>query len=177
MDSFSYQANDGVTNSGAAIVTICVTPVGQLFADDFTRLGGGDPLAPWQVASGAWTITNGVMQGTGPLQTYGFAYVDNNWTDYWVQGRVQFPVGAFGGGLGGRLNPVTGAHYAAWIYPEGSPGGSSVLKLLKFQNWTSFGYNNSSYAPMQQVSLAVSRHELAHVEAGLPQQSHSCLLR
>ena len=88
-----------------------------------------------------------------------------------MQGRFQFPVGAFGGGLGGRVNPVTGAHYAAWIYPEGSAGGSSVLKLIKFQNWTSLGYNGSSYTPMQQVSLAGVGTELAHTEAGLPRES------
>jgi hypothetical protein len=142
-----------VTNSSPAIVTVCVMPVGDLFFDDFTRSGTGDPLAPWQVASGASVITNGLLQTSGALQTYSFAYVANTWTDYWVQGRVQFPAGAFGGGLGGRLNPLTGAHYAAWIYPEGTSGGP-MLKLIKFQNWTSFGYNNTSFASMQQVSLA-----------------------
>src|SRR5205085_5922989 len=43
--------------------------------------------------------------------------------------------------------------YAAWIYPEGSLGGSSVLKLLKFQDWTTFGYNSTAMAPIQTVSL------------------------
>src|SRR5207302_2652753 len=45
------------------------------------------------------------------------------------------------------------ARYGAWIYPEGSAGGSSVLKLLKFQSWTSFGYSNANGVAMQQVSL------------------------
>jgi hypothetical protein len=62
-------------------------------------------------------------------------------------------VGGFGGGLGARVNRNTGAHYGAWIYPEGSPGGSSVLKLVKFQTWTSWSYNGVSFTPMQQVSL------------------------
>jgi hypothetical protein len=56
--------------------------------------------------------------------------------------------------LGGRLNPATGAHYAAWIYPEGSPGGSDLLTLFKFQTWTTFGYQGVNFVPMQQVSLA-----------------------
>ena len=60
---------------------------------------------------------------------------------------MQLSAGGFGGGLAGRLNPATGARYAAWIYPEGSPGGSSMLKLLKFQNW-------SQFTVLQQVSLA-----------------------
>ena len=153
-DSFTYQATDGTTNTGPATVTIHVTPAGDLFSDDFARSGTGDPLPPWQVAAGAPVVTNGQLQTSSALQSYGFAYVVNTWTDYSVQARVQFPAGAFGGGIGGRLNSGTGAHYAAWIYPEGSSGGSSMLKLIKFQNWTSFGYNNSSYAPMQQVSLS-----------------------
>jgi len=75
------------------------------------------------------------MQGGSQAGDYGNCYLTNSWTDYVVQAMVQFPTGAFGGGLGGRLNPTTGAHYAAWIYPEGSSGGSSVLKLVKFVDW------------------------------------------
>ena len=56
-------------------------------------------------------------------------------------------------GLGGRLDPATGARYVAWVYPEGSAGGSSVLKLVKFQDWTSFGYNGVPGTVMQQASL------------------------
>src|SRR5205823_1114451 len=66
---------------------------------------------------------------------------------------LQFPTNAFGGGLGACLAPLTGSHYGAWLYPEGSLGGSNVLKLIKFQNWSNFGYNGSSTLPMQQVSL------------------------
>src|SRR5262249_5725956 len=68
--------------------------------------------------------------------------------------RFQFPVGAYGGGLGGRLNPATGAHYAAWVYPENSGGGSNVLKLIKFSDYATFGYTNITLAPMAQVNLA-----------------------
>ncbi|HTL54959.1 MAG TPA: hypothetical protein VL361_04735, partial [Candidatus Limnocylindrales bacterium] len=49
-------------------------------------------------------------------------------------------------GLGGRLNSATGAHYGAWVYPESSGGGSSVLKLIKFSSY-------ANWALMQQVSL------------------------
>ena len=110
-------------------------------------------MAPWQVASGTWSFTNGLMNGTSAPQAYGLAYLANNWTDYSVQARLQFPAGAFGGGLGGRLDSSSGAHYAAWIYPESSPGGSATLRLIKFQNWTSFGYGGTPGAPMGQISL------------------------
>src|SRR5262249_13908644 len=49
---------------------------------------------------------------------------------------------------------LTGAHYAAWIYPENSPGGDRQLKLIKFQNWSSFGYNGNPGVPIQQITLA-----------------------
>jgi VCBS repeat-containing protein len=65
-----------------------------------------------------------------------------------VEGQVQFPAGAFGGGIGGRVNPATGARYSAWIYPDGSLGGSNVLKLVKFRDWTTW-----NGVPMKQVSL------------------------
>ena len=71
------------------------------------------------------------------------------WTDYAVQGRIQIPAGSFGGGIGGRVDAATGAHYGAWVYPAGSPGGSNLLKLWKFRSWTDIGAG----VPMQQVNL------------------------
>ena len=78
----------------------------------------------------------------------------NVWGDYSVEARVRFATGAFGGGIGGRVNAANGAHYAAWVYPEGSPGGSQLLKLIKFQDWTDFGYNGTGGAVMAQVNLS-----------------------
>ena len=148
IDVFTYQAVGDVTNVNAATVTISVLAPGSLFGDDFTRGTDPGPLAPWIVQSGNWSVTGGVMRGgTNTLSTYAFTYVTNSFSDYAVQARMQFPAGAFGGGLGGRLDPTTGAHYAGWIYPENSPGGSNVLKLVKFQNWGSF-------TVLQQVNLA-----------------------
>lgn len=146
-DSFTYRANDGLTNSTPATVTISVLPP-ALFSDDFTRGSDPGPISPWIAQAGAWSVSGGSMRGgTNNLFNYGFAYITNTWTNYSVQARFQFPAGAFGGGLGGRLDPTTGTHYAAWIYPENSPGGSSVLKLIKFQNFSGFSL-------IQQASLA-----------------------
>jgi VCBS repeat-containing protein len=146
-DSFTYVANDGTTNSNIATVTITVASTsGVLFSDDFTRA----QLSPWISALGTWTITNNVLQGSSSLSTYASIHTETTplWTDYSVEGQVQFPAGAFGGGIGGRVNPATGARYSAWVYPSGSLGGSNVLKLVKFRSWTSW-----SGTPMQQVSL------------------------
>ncbi len=61
-------------------------------------------------------------------------------TDYTVQGNIQISnVMAFGGGIGGRVDPATGAHYGAWVYPAGSVGGPNMLKLWKFRTWTDLG--------------------------------------
>ncbi len=155
VDSFTYRVNDGLSDGNVATVTLLVTPTASvLFSDNFTRGTDPGPLTPWLVQAGTWTVTGGQLKGgTNALFSYGFAYLTNSWTDYAVEARMQFPIGAFGGGLGGRLNPLTGAHYGAWVYPESSPGGNRVLKLIKFQNWTTFGYNGSVGVPIQQVPL------------------------
>ncbi len=148
MDSFTYQAVDSLGNASLATVSILVSPTDILFTDDFTRATDSTSIAPWLIQSANWTITNGVLQaGTNVLNTYGFAYVTNRCTNCAVQARIKFPAGAFGGGLGGRLDPPTGKRYVAWVYPEGSAGGSNVLKLLKFQSWTTF-------TVLQQTNLA-----------------------
>ena len=91
-----------------------------------------------------------MLQGSGPAaDQYSFAFYDAPWTDYTVQGSIQIPAGSFGGGIGGRVDPATGAHYGAWIYPPGSAGGSNMLKLWKFQVWNNLG----TEIMLQQVSL------------------------
>jgi hypothetical protein len=147
IDSFTYVANNGTANSNVATVTITVAPTtGVVFTDDFAD----SSLSPWLAVSGSWTIASGVLQGSSSPSTYGTAYYSSTplWTNYSVQAQVQFPTGAFGGGIGGRLDPATGARYSAWIYPDGSAGGSNVLKLVKFRDWTAWGGT-----PMAQVNL------------------------
>jgi hypothetical protein len=154
-DRFTYQANDGVTNSSTATVTLSVWPVGTLFADDFVRPTDPGSLLPWVAQEGNWTVTGGLLNGgTNASFSYAHACLTNSWANYAVQAQLRFPLGAYGGGVGGCLDPSTGARYAAWIYPEGSPGGSNLLKLLKFQTWNSFGYQGTNLASMQQTNLA-----------------------
>ncbi|MBZ5690072.1 MAG: cadherin-like domain-containing protein [Acidobacteriia bacterium] len=147
-DNFIYQAVAAGVASNPATVTIMVIPPGSqlLFLDDFSGQTGSDPL--WTPVLGSWGIVGGLMQGATAANSYGFAYANGNWADYSVQGQIQFPAGAFGGGIGGRVNSSTGAHYGVWVYPEGSLGVSAVLRLVKFSNWTTW-----SYTPMAQVNL------------------------
>ena len=85
--------------------------------------------------------------GTNALASYGFAFITNNFTNFSVQAQFRFPAGAYGGGLGGRLNATSGSHYAVWLYPEDSAGGSNVLKLLRFDSF-------SGFVLLQQTNLA-----------------------
>ncbi len=156
IDDFTYQATDGVTTSAVAVVAVEVTPVGELLVDNFTR----SLIWPWVQQSGTWGITNNALIGTSVANSYAYAYLSNNWSDYTVLGQIRFSTtNAWGGGIGGRVNPATGAQYAAWVYPEGSQGdaypspptGLAVLKLLKFTAWG--GDTGSTYTVMAQVNL------------------------
>ncbi len=72
---------------------------------------------------------------SGGLSNYANIYYNpaTAWTDYSVQAQVQFPSGAVGGGLAGRLNPTTGARYTVWVYPD-----TSLLRLIEWSDWDSW---------------------------------------
>ena len=154
MDGFTYQVNDGVAYGNVARVDLTVAPKGTLFFDDFTsKVDPTDFVDPWIAALGHWGITNGILQAVPDSQSYGFACLPGTWTDYSVEAAIRFVAGTYGGGLAGRVEPFTGARYAAWVYPDTSLGGPNVLRLIKFQNWTSWSYNNLKNTPMQIVPL------------------------
>jgi hypothetical protein len=149
VDSFTYQASAGSLLSNTATVMITVIPTGSqvLFSDNFSGQPGADPL--WTTVTGTWSVANGTMIGSSPLQNYGFAYANGSWTDYSVQGQIKFPAGAYGGGIGGLVNASTGAHYGVWVYPEVSAGGSATLKIIKFEGWGTW----NGTTPMAQATL------------------------
>jgi uncharacterized repeat protein (TIGR02543 family) len=149
-DSFTYQATDGNTAAPATVAISVTGATTGLFSDDFTSATDPRPLAPWTARAGTWTVTAGRLLGQSPANNYGNAYVANStWTDYTVQAQVAFSSTAgYGGGIGGRLNPGTGAHYGAWLYPESSSGGGPALRLVKFSGWTTW-----SFTAMRTVTL------------------------
>ncbi len=109
-------------------------------------------LPPWNSVMGTWNVSNGILQGSGSPSTFAVAYTGTTplWTKYSVQAQVQFPTGAFGGGISGRVNPATGTRYVAYILPGGNSGnGSPQLSLAKFHDWTSW-----TGTPMGQATLA-----------------------
>lgn len=152
MDGFTYRAVNSTATSGVATAAIMVTPPGGLFDDSFARPAGAGSIFPWAIELGTWGITNNQFTGSSALNNYGYAYYNNpNWTDYSVQMRFRYSSSnAWGGALGGRLNPNNGAHYAAWVYPEGSPwgpqngapAGVAELQIIKYENWTAYTAQN-----------------------------------
>jgi len=131
VDTFTYQVVNGGVTSAPAVVTLTDLALGALFCDTFSEASEPSSLAPWVTYSGDWSVQCAALAGVSEVQNaYGAAYLTNSWTDYSVQGKFQFAAGAYGGGLAGRLDPATGAHYAAWMYPC-----SDSLNLIKFQDW------------------------------------------
>ena len=150
LGNYSVVVNNAFGTATASVTNLQVYTSGLIFTDNFVRTTNPGSISPWVAAVGSWTVSGNTLDVSG-LNPSGVAnaYVaGTNWGDYSVQGNVMFPAGSYGGGLGGHLDPTTGAHYGAWIYPEGSPGGSSVLKLIKFFDWF-----NWSGVPMAQVTL------------------------
>ncbi len=147
MDSFSYKAINGSLTSAVATASLMITTPAQLFYDNFARAAGSHSIFPWVNQLGSWSVTNKSLQGSCALDDYGYAYYNANWTDYWVQAQIRYPsTSVWGGAIGGRLNPVTGAHYDVWILPENSPWGPlngvppgvPTLQILKYSDWINY---------------------------------------
>ena len=152
MDGLMYLATDGHATSSIATVAISVTPAGGFFYDNFTRPAGSPSIFPWVNESGTWGITSNFLVGTSTLNNYGYAYYNYpNWTNYSVQAQIQFSSSnAWGGSIGGRLNPATGAQYNVWVYPENSawgpvngvPPGTASMQITKYSTWTAYTAQN-----------------------------------
>jgi large repetitive protein len=152
MDGFTYRASNGSQTSSITPVDVMVLPPGSLFYDNFLRPTGVSSIFPWVPLLGSWRTTNNTLIGTCDFTNNGYAYYHNPaWTDYSVQAQIRFSSSnAWGGGIGGRLNPGTGAHYSVWVYPEnspwgpqnGSPAGTATLQIAKYQSWQSHTVQN-----------------------------------
>ena len=147
MDSFTYKAVNGSLTSAVATASIMITTPAQLFYDNFARAAGSHSIFPWVNQMGSWSITNKLLQGSCALDDYGYAYYSAGWTDYWVQAQIRYPsTSVWGGAIGGRLDPTTGAHYDVWILPENSPWGPDngvpsgvpTLQILKYRDWFNY---------------------------------------
>lgn len=101
-----------------------------LFSDDF----GPKPLGSWTPSplglSSNWDGSNGTAAYNGGGHTQLYAG-DPEWEDYTVEAAFRLQNGNnHPGGIRGRVNPATGAGYAAWLYPS-----EGVIKLLRATAW------------------------------------------
>jgi hypothetical protein len=163
IDCFTYEAQDASASFGRAAVGVLVWTNGAPFQDDFLRCGSNAWTWPWQLDMADWSVNTGVMQGQS--SDYGYCHFGSGWSNCSVQASIQLPGGVWGGGLGGRLDPGTGAHYAAWIYPEGTTATDfppKTLALVKFQTWQWWGYGGIQRVPMGQYSLSTMVSNLWH---------------
>ena len=128
-DSFAYRASNGVTSSAPATVNLNVTRPGEFFSDDFNRtVHRSDRTLDTAVRH--WTMTNGVLAGASAGIVMAMLITTIHLDRLHGAGTVAVLFDQrLGRGLGGRLDPVSGAHYAAWIYPEGSVGGSIGVEV------------------------------------------------
>ena len=121
IDSFTYVANNGFSNSLLTTVSIDVTPSTNTFYDDFTRSTNVSSFSPWVVGVGEWSITNGTLLGTATIQNdYSDAYIPANFTDFSIQAHIKLPNPAWACGLSGRVNPATGVYPARRIVRRAS---------------------------------------------------------
>jgi hypothetical protein len=101
-----------------------------LFTDDF----GPKPLEAWTPSplgqSSHWDGSAGTAAWDGSAHTQ-LTAGDPLWDDYTVSARFRLAVEQnYPGGLRGRVDPATGAGYAAWIYPT-----EGVIKLFRATAW------------------------------------------
>src|SRR5262249_23654321 len=95
-------------------------PATVLFADDFNS----GALSQWAASPlsllANWSAAGDVADYSGGGHTQ--IYVGSgSWTDYTVETKFQlFSTNNFPGGLRGRVDLVSGAAYAAWLYPATS---------------------------------------------------------
>ena len=132
--SGAYQGTITLTAAGAAdspvTIPVTLTVSNLLLSDDFS--GGtleGWLFSPLGMAS-HWSIVNGAVQNSGGGHTQIYTG-DSSWTDYSFQADVKLStLNDWPGGIRGRVNPATGAAYAAWMYPT-----EGLIRLYRTIAW------------------------------------------
>jgi len=102
-----------------------LAPPGSAFYDDFSVI----PNTNWTFYQGARVFTNGILRLTVANNAGMYAYVNGNWTNLSVAADIKLGAGSWGGAVGLRYNPVTGANYQAWIY------GTGRFTIERYDEW------------------------------------------
>jgi hypothetical protein len=152
----SYSGNLTVTAAGVANSPRSVPVSLQVLSSDlketFQDLGSGWVISPLGLGNG-WTVSNGVYSYAGLGLSQSCAG-NTAWTDYSFDANIQLSnLSNWPGGIRGRVNPITGAGYAVWLYP-----GSNQLVLYSVSQWNiNAGAAQLASAP---VTLDTRMHDL-----------------
>jgi len=159
----TYNANVTVSSSGSSgspqTVTVTLTLQGVLLFDNFSSgTLAGLAVSPLGLSQN-WTATPGALQYNGAGHTQ--LYAGNaGWTDYNYQ--VTFRLSSlldYPGGIRGRVNPITGAGYIVWFYPN-----EKLIRLYRNVAWNI----DSGVALLGQASVSfdTATHSVNLVFAG-----------
>jgi hypothetical protein len=125
----SITIDGGDAFNSPATVPVSLQVGALAFSDNFSAGAGNWTISPLGNAAG-WSVANSTysFNGQGPSQ----AYAGNpSWTDYAFSLDYQLSsLNNYPGGIRGRVNPATGAGYAAWIYPA-----TGLLRLWRLGQW------------------------------------------
>ncbi|PYP92404.1 MAG: hypothetical protein DMG65_04180 [Candidatus Angelobacter sp. Gp1-AA117] len=130
----TYQGTITITAAGAAnspvTIPVTLTVSSLLLSDDFSSgTLEGWLFSPLGMAS-HWSVVNGALQNSGSGHTQIYTG-DSSWTNYSFQADVKLStMNDWPGGIRGRVNPATGAAYAAWMYPA-----EGIIRLYRTIAW------------------------------------------
>ena len=119
----------GATNPPQTInVSLTVTNL-LLFSNFADGTMNGWAFSPLGFDSN-WSVSSNALQYNGGGHTQVFAG-DSAWANYSLNVAIKLAsLSDYPGGIRGRLNPSTGAGYAAWLYPA-----QGLIKLFRNQAW------------------------------------------
>lgn len=159
----TYSGTVTVTSSGSKNspqqVAVTLTVVSILMQSSFATLDGW-AYSPLGLAAN-WSVAGGVLSynGNGATQLYAG---NGSWADYTVQTSFLLSsLSDYPGGIRARINPGTGAAYAAWLYP-----GESTIKLLRTTQWNVDGSGLQVLATVGGISFDTNWHTLAMTVTG-----------
>ena len=172
VDNFTYAAVSGSLTSARGHGTISVTTPGELFYDSFARPANSSSIFPW-VNEPDMGYDQQRADWQQRLEQLRLRVLQRQLDKLFGAGASQiFIHERMGGGIAGRLNPVTGARYSVWVYPENSPAGPqnghATMQVIKYENWT-------VYTAQRSGDAARGGNELPYCKVELQWHQHLCV--
>lgn len=141
------------TGNSPQVIPVSLEVLQQDLTETFADQASGWMISPLGLASG-WTTSNGAYSYAGLGLSQSCAG-NGAWSDYTFDTTIQLQnMSNWPGGVRGRVNPLTGAGYAAWLYPA-----TGTLILYRVPQWSIDGAGITELARAQ-VSIDTASHDL-----------------